>query len=154
MKLLKEFCIKGSPNTRTAQQKGLCIRGGHAQFYEKKEVAQAKAELADALLNEVPDQPYDCKIFLRVLWLFSKKSLTKKEAYSFKTTTPDLDNLIKGCADVMTDMGFWNDDAQIVGMELWKAWNKDIPGLYFQIHEVEESDYTRHVEGWRTIYGE
>ena len=45
MRLLNRFVVKGSPSTRTAQQKGLRVVGGHAQFFEKKEVSLANCVL-------------------------------------------------------------------------------------------------------------
>lgn len=148
MKLLNRFVVKGSPSTRTAQQRGVRVVRGHAQFYEKKEITQAKAELADKLLCHVPDEPYKGDIFIRVMWLFCKASLSRKEQRTFKQTRPDLDNLCKGFLDVMTDVGFWDDDAQIVKMELQKAWSAQFPGLFVEIWQLEEGDYETEVEGW------
>lgn len=148
MRLLNRFVVKGSPSTRTAQQKGLRVVSGHAQFFEKKEVSLAKAELADKLLCHVPDEPYKGDIFIRVMWLFCKASLSRKEQRTFKQTRPDLDNLCKGFLDVMTDVGFWDDDAQIVKMELQKAWSAQFPGLFVEIWQLEEGDYETEVEGW------
>lgn len=153
MKVLDTFCIKGSPNTRTAQQKGLRVFRGHAQFYEKKEVAEAKAELADKLLSHVPDEPYKGDIYLRVMWLFCKTSLSRKEQRTFKSSRPDLDNMVKGLLDVMVDAGFFEDDSIIVKLELQKAWSVEYPGLFIQILQMDdtESDYQSQVEGWRLM---
>lgn len=148
MKLLNRFVVKGSPSTKTAQQKGLRVVGGHAQFFEKKEVSQAKADLADQLMCHIPDEPYKGNIYLRIMWLFCKTSLLKREQRTFKQSRPDLDNLCKGCLDVMTDVGFWDDDAQIVKMELQKAWSAQFPGLFVEIWQLEEGDYETEVEGW------
>ena len=151
MKELDAFCIKGSPNTRTAQQKGLRVFKGHAQFYEKKEVAEAKADLADALLSHVPDEPYKGDICLRVLWCFCKTSLSRKEQRTFKRSRPDLDNMVKGLLDVMVDVGFFEDDSYIVKLDLTKSWNVETPGLFIQILELDdtENDYVEQIEQWR-----
>lgn len=154
MKLLNEFVIKGSPPTRTAQQRGLRVIRGHAQFYEKKEVAQAKAYLADQMLTYVPEDPYNCKIYLRVLWLFDKKSLTKKEWRTFNDHRPDLDNLCKGLLDVMVDVGFFDDDSTIIKLDLTKAWSREYPGLFIQIIQIdddEEQSYQQLIDCWRCV---
>ena len=154
MKELDVFCIKGSPSTVTAQQKGLRIFRGHPQFYDKPKVKKAKAALGDALLPFVPDEPYKGKIYRRVLWAFNKKSLLKRERRTFHTKKIDLDNLCKGLLDVMTNVGFWDDDSSIVKLDLTKAWNADCPGLYIQILEVnDQEDYQDIVEEWRCSYG-
>lgn len=136
MKMLNEFVIKGSPETRTAQQKGARIMGRRIIFYEKPEVKKAKEELYFSMMPYVPDEPYEGPIYLRVLWLFDKKTMTKAENNSYKTSYPDLDNLAKGLLDVMTDLRFWNDDNEISKLELTKGWSKDYPGLFVQIWQL------------------
>lgn len=152
MKLLNEFVIKGSPSTVTAQQKGLRIVRGHPQFFEKKHISEAKADLADKMLTYVPDDPYNCKIYLRVLWLFDKKSLTKKEWRTFNDHRPDLDNLCKGLLDVMVGVGFFDDDSTIIKLDLTKAWSREYPGLFIQIIQIdddEEQSYQQLIDYWR-----
>lgn len=149
MKLLDEFVLKGSPSTVTAQQKGESVIHGRIHHYKKSNVRKAEADLAVQLLGHVPDRPYQGNIYLRLMWLFNKKALTKKESRTFKSTRPDIDNLYKGIADVMVQMGFFEDDSRIVSLDLTKAWSKEYPGLFFQIWELGDSDYELIVEDWR-----
>lgn len=152
MLLLKEFVIKGTPSTVTAQQKGERVVHGKVFHYKKANVRLAEAELRDDLLEHVPEVPYQCAIYLRVMWLFDKKALAKKDSRTFKKERPDLDNLLKGTADVMTDMGFWGDDSQLVKVDLTKAWSKEYPGLFIQIFGLtSEEDYDELVENWRVV---
>lgn len=109
------------PPTKTAQQKGLRVVRGHAQFYEKKEVSEAKALLKDQLLQYVPDEPYHGALMVGVTWAFGTKE-KKKIRGEFRTTRPDLDNLFKGLADCLTDLGFWDDDSLIAELCLRKIW--------------------------------
>ena len=124
---MKEPCLKCAiylpiePPTRTAQQKGLRVVHGHAQFYEKREVAEAKSLLKDLLLRFVPDETIKGAIRLSVTFAFGTKE-KKKQRFEYRTTRPDLDNLFKGLADCMTDLGFWDDDSQIVDLSLRKLW--------------------------------
>lgn len=110
-----------NPPTATAQMKGLRIVNGHAHFFEKKPVSQAKALLKDQLLKFVPDHPIEGAVRLDVTFAFGTKD-RKKQRQEFRTTRPDIDNLFKGLADCMTDLGFWNDDSQIVSLSLRKLW--------------------------------
>lgn len=119
--LIKAIYLPIDPPTRTAQQKGLRVIHGHAHFFEKKEVSQAKALLKDQLLKFVPDHPIEGAVRLDVTFAFGTKD-KKKIRGEFRTTRPDLDNLFKGLADCLTDLGFWNDDSQIVNMSLRKLW--------------------------------
>lgn len=154
MKELACFVIKGSPSTRTAQQKGeRIVNGRYIHHFEKKEVTRAKAQLADALLNHVPEEPYDCPIYLRVLWLFAKKSLPKKRELTFKTERPDTDNLVKMLKDVMTDVGFWTDDSKVVKEDLMKGYSNEMPGLFIQILALD-NDFDRSlITDWRKTEG-
>ena len=125
--------IPGNPPTRTAQQKGLRVVGGHAQFYEKATVRQAKDELAWKLKSYAPSEPYHGPIALAIHWAFELKRV---KVPFWKTTRPDLDNLEKGLLDVMTDLGFWDDDAQIC-LKTSKKWEVPVGQGFLRI-SVEE----------------
>lgn len=153
MKMLNEFVIKGTPDTTTAQQKGVRVIGRRVMFYKKPEVVQAERWLWQDLLCYSPTEPYEGPLYVRVMWLFDKKSLAKKNARTFRTERPDLDNMFKGLADVMSDMGFWKDDSQLVKIELTKAWSKEYPGLFFQIWKLTDEDYAKMIDEWRDGHG-
>ena len=120
-KLIKAIYLPIDPPTRTAQQKGVRVVHGHPHFYEKKEVSEAKAILKDQLLKFVPDEPIKGAVRIDVTFAFGTKD-KKKVRGEFRTTRPDLDNLFKGLADCLTDLGFWEDDSQIVSLMLRKLW--------------------------------
>lgn len=144
------FKLKMIPPTATAQQKGERVVGGYIHHYKKKNVAQAEAILRDALLPYVPKQPIEGKpVMLKVLWEFPYPKSAKKHLPGHcrnKITRPDTDNLNKLLKDVMTDMGFWKDDALISYECIWKVYS-DEPGIWIGIYEgdfeipYEEDDY-------------
>ena len=127
-----KFKLKMIPPTATAQQKGERVVGGYIHHYKKKNVAQAEAILRDALLPYVPAEPItDKPIWLSVIWMFPYPKSAKKHRAWFarwKTTRPDTDNLNKLLKDVMTDMGFWKDDALIYAELVQKVYS-DEPGI-------------------------
>ena len=131
-----KFKLKMIPPTATAQQKGEQIVGGRIHHYKKKNVRQAEAILRDALLPYVPAEPISDKpIYLEVDWLFPYPKSAKKHEPGkerFKITRPDTDNLNKLLKDVMTDMGFWKDDALISVEKIWKIYS-DEPGIIIKI---------------------
>lgn len=47
------------------------------------------------------------------------------------------DNLQKLLKDVMTDLGFWKDDALVVSEHVEKFWAK-VPGIYVCMDEIGE----------------
>ena len=135
-----KFKLKMIPPTATAQQKGERVVGGYIHHYKKKNVAQAEAILRDALLPYVPAEPITGKpIQLRVLWEFPYPKSAKKHLYGHcrhKITRPDTDNLNKLLKDVMTDMGFWKDDA-LICIERIAKYYTDEPGIQITIRQMD-----------------
>ena len=135
-----KFKLKMIPPTATAQQKGERVVGGYIHHYKKKNVAQAEAILRDALLPYVPEAPIaDKPICLEVYWLFPfPKSARKHEpgVPRCKITRPDTDNLNKMLKDVMTDMGFWKDDA-LICIERIAKYYTDEPGIQISIRQMD-----------------
>lgn len=131
-----KFKLKMIPPTATAQQKGERVVGGYIHHYKKKNVAQAEAILRDALLPYVPENPItDTPIWLSVVWMFPYPKSAKKHKPGWarkKITRPDTDNLNKLLKDVMTDMGFWKDDALIYSEHIYKVY-ADEPGIKVEI---------------------
>ena len=127
-----KFKLKMIPPTATAQQKGERVVGGYIHHYKKKNVAQAEAILRDALLPYVPAEPIENRaIMFGVVWLFPYPKSAKKHkpgTERWKITRPDTDNLNKLLKDVMTDMGFWKDDA-LISLEMIKKLYDDEPGI-------------------------
>ena len=135
-----KFKLKMIPPTATAQQKGERVVGGYIHHYKKKNVAAAEAILRDALLPYVPEEPItDQAISLDVIWMFPYPKSAKKHQPGWerwKITRPDTDNLNKMLKDVMTDMGFWKDDALISAERIRKMYT-DEPGIEIEIMEME-----------------
>ena len=137
------FKLKIIPPTATAQQKGECIRAGYIHHYKKKNVAAAEAILRDALLPYVPAAPITDKgISFSTCWMFPYPKSAKKHQQGWdrwKITRPDTDNLNKMLKDVMTDMGFWKDDA-LICEELVRKVYSDEPGIEIRICGFMEMD--------------
>ena len=135
-----KFKLKMIPPTATAQQKGERVVGGYIHHYKKKNVAAAEAVLRDALLPYVPKAPIeDEPIRLNVLWMFPYPKSARKHVHGCdrnKITRPDTDNLNKMLKDVMTDMGFWKDDALISLEQIWKVYS-DEPGIWISVNTME-----------------
>ncbi len=134
-----KFKLKMIPPTATAQQKGEMIIGGRIHHYKKRNVAAAEAILRDALLPYVPAEPIEERpVLLEVTWMFPYPKSARKHKpgwYRYKITRPDTDNLNKMLKDVMTDMGFWKDDA-LICCEFVKKLYCDEPGI-----EINVIDY-------------
>lgn len=103
----------------TAQQKGVFVgKDGKVHFFTKSKIAKAGKALAKAL------SPY---ANLTAKWGRVPIQLTYDSYFSYPSSTPkkerhkigphlerpDGDNLLKLPADILTEVGFWGDDAWI-----------------------------------------
>lgn len=121
--------------TTTHQQKKVNIRNGKPIFYEPEKLKEARNKFLSQLSEHVPDKKIDGPIRLIVKWLFPKVKNSVNGQY--KTTKPDTDNLNKLLKDCMTELGYWNDDAQVASEIIEKFWS-DIVGIWIRIEELDE----------------
>lgn len=135
---MQEFFLDIIPPTTTAQEKKASCVHGRVMFYEPAKVKQAKKVLIDALLPFRPKEPIEDKpIFLCCQWIFPTPK--GRKSGQWKTTRPDTDNLQKMLKDVMTQTGYWKDDALVVSELVSKKWGKH-PGIMIRIEELGETD--------------
>ena len=102
------------------------VVNGKPVFYEPADLKAARSKLKGHLAQHRPDAPMDGPLRLLVKWCFPKG---KHKNGEYKTTKPDTDNLQKLLKDVMTDLGFWRDDA-LVALEIVEKFWADVPGIY------------------------
>lgn len=128
-----EFFAPMIPPTTTHQTKEVAVVNGKPVFYNPAELKDARAKLQAHIGKHAPAQPFCGALRLVTKWLFP---VTRKHVDGeYKTTRPDTDNLQKLLKDVMTDLGFWKDDALVASEIIEKFW-ADIPGLYIRIEEL------------------
>ena len=78
------------------------------------------------------DQPFDGAVRLTTWWCFPRGEHLDGE---YRTSKPDTDNLVKMLKDVMTELGFWKDDAQVASEVIEKYW-ADLPGIYVKVENI------------------
>jgi Holliday junction resolvase RusA-like endonuclease len=115
--------IKGQP-PRTTHQSG--TRYSKWGTYKTPALKAAEQYFRDGLLLHKLQKPMEGPIRLHCEWRF--KTSKKAELGMYKTTRPDTDNMMKTVKDVMTDMGFWEDDSQVCQESCTKIWSSD-PGV-------------------------
>lgn len=128
-----EFFMHIIPPTKTHQEKKVHIVKGKPVFYEPAELREVRLKLRAYLSLNKPEEKLSGALRLIVKWLFPIKG--KHTNGEYKITRPDTDNLIKLLKDVMTEVGFWNDDAQVAS-EINEKFYADIPGIYIRIEEI------------------
>ena len=133
-KSIEFFMPMAKVPTTTHQQKAVTVVNGKPVFYEPAELKAARAKLMAHLGKHVPDAKYTGAVRLVTTWCFPKG---KQPDGAYKITKPDTDNLQKLLKDVMTDLGYWKDDA-LVASEITEKFWAEIPGIYIRIEELEE----------------
>ena len=129
-----KFFLMLDPPTVTAQEKKIAIIHGKPRIYEPTNVAEAKHELKRHLKPFIPKSPLTGPLKLTVSWLFLKG--TKHKHMEYRITKPDLDNLEKLLKDCMTQLHFWEDDAQVVVEHVEKVWSDEPTGISIEIKEL------------------
>lgn len=127
------FIAMASIPTITHQQKKVAVIKGKPVFYEPAELKDARQKLTAYLAGHKPDKPMTGAVQLITKWCYPIKG--KHEDGEYKITKPDTDNMIKLLKDVMTEIGYWKDDALVASEITQKFWSK-IPGIYVCINKL------------------
>ena len=134
-----EFFMPMIPPTVTHHDKGLRAwqkeGKAHAVLYDSPQLTQARAKLHAHLAPHRPQKPMQGAVRLVVKWCFPTGKSHKNGSY--KTTRPDTDNLQKALKDVMTQLYYWKDDAQVASEICEKFW-ADVPGIYICIQSLDD----------------
>lgn len=129
-----EFFMAMQPPTVTHQEKQVRVVKGKPVFYEPAKLKEARAKLTAYLAQHRPMAPYTGPVKLQVMWCFPVRGGHRDGEYM--VAKPDTDNLQKLLKDVMTDLGFWQDDAQVVLEIVEKFWAA-VPGIYVFLDEIK-----------------
>lgn len=131
-----KFFLPMIPPTVTYQEKDLhaYLKDGKpkAVLYDSAEVKETRAKLHAYLAPYRPEIRFDGPVRLLVKWCFPRGEHRDGE---YKTTKPDTDNLEKMLKDVMTDLHFWRDDAQVASEIIEKFWAEQ-PGIYISVEPL------------------
>ena len=119
------------------------VRGGHAVITSanvhlrpwRAAVTAAAAEArGDAATIAGPVFVTLAFTFPRPAGHYGKRGL-RGTAPEFPATRPDLDKLVRACADALTDAGVWRDDAQVVEINASKEYGEH-PGVTISVGEA------------------
>lgn len=128
-----EFFMAMEPPTCTHQEKKIHVVNGKPVYYEPEELKTAREKLRAYLGQHVPNEKFTGAVRLTTWWCFSIKGKHKDGEY--RTSKPDTDNLVKLLKDVMTELGFWKDDAQVASEVIEKYWAA-VPGIYVKVERI------------------
>lgn len=128
-----EFFIPMKLPTVTHQQKKVRVVKGKLHYYGLETLKDARQEFIAYLAAYVPKDKLDGPVRLLTKWCYAATGNHINGEY--KTSKPDTDNMVKLLKDVMTALGYWHDDAQVVSEITEKFW-ADQPGLYARIEQL------------------
>ena len=130
-----KFFLMLDPPTVTAQEKKIVVVKNKPHIYEPENVQEAKHELKRHLRPFIPKTPLTGPLKLTVSWLFPKG--TKHKHMEYRITKPDTDNLEKLLKDCMTQLHFWEDDAQVCVEHVEKVWSDEPNGIEIEIISLQ-----------------
>lgn len=130
-----------------AKQSTQFSKNGFAFTPAKKREYQNALKSAIANSQGLPPKPLDKPLALIITYFFpapKKHTSTKKKAaefeargnWAFKTSSPDMDNLMKAVADAMNKVVFV-DDSRVCDTRLRKFETSGTPGIEIKLYELE-----------------
>ena len=126
-----EFELDKMPTTQ--QQKGIKKVNGKLQFYNRR--GTSNYELKANLMKNKPKECFEKDVPLKLSVTFFYAIKQKKRWWQWKTSRPDLDNLMKNLQDYMTKLRYYEDDNQIVWIEA-KKFHSERNRIEIEITEV------------------
>ena len=126
-----EFELGKMPTTQ--QQKGIKKVNGKLQFYNRG--GTSNYELKANLMKHKPKECFEKNAPLKLSVTFFYAIKQKKRWWKWKTSRPDLDNLMKNLQDYMTKLRYYADDSQIVWLES-KKFHSEKNKIEIEITEV------------------
>jgi Holliday junction resolvase RusA-like endonuclease len=129
-----EFFLPMIPPTHTYQQGSrTAARNNKVIRYQDEQLKDVKAKFTAYLSKHIPERPMGGALRLITKWCYPIKG--NHHDGDYKTSKPDTENSLKLFKDVMTELNYWKDDAQIASEITEKFWS-DIPGIYVRIEEL------------------
>ena len=127
------FFMAMVPPTATKQEAKVRVVDGKPRWFPSDAWAKAESDLMAHLERFRPDEPIaEGGVLLSVEWCFPAEGHADGAPYLKK---PDTDNLEKGLKDVMTRLGWWDDDARVFCETAVKMHSR-VPGIRIDIEVV------------------
>jgi len=132
------FFVPCVPPTATSQGKGIATRGGKVWTYQKDAQREAEQFYHTVLAPHKPSAPIAGPVALEIeiRWPYPKSHKNPSADGHWKVTKPDSVNWVKMFEDVMTDLGFWNDDAQVCLTVISRKWH-NTPGIGVTVEALQ-----------------
>jgi Holliday junction resolvase RusA-like endonuclease len=120
------------PTATKQQRKWYTGRDGRPHSHPSAAWSKAEDELRARLEPHAPSEGIEGAVALDVTWCFPANGHADGEPF---VKPPDTDNLQKGLKDIMTELGWWADDAQVFSEHVTKIHSR-VPGIRIDVEEV------------------
>ncbi len=129
----------------------IAVERRHARTYKTRELIKLESTLCKLIKPFAPPSPWNCPVHLTVIYSFrAPKSLPKRKTRlpAWKTTKPDVDNLVKTLKDCLTRTGFYEDDALVALLTIGKMWVADdaTHGIEIRLRDISSQENERNIE--------
>ena len=140
----EHFSVSCNPPKATHQASTMILkRADGTQFIGKSSSSKGK-KVRDTLLTlfgqHTPATPLDGPLKMEVDWVYPyNKTEPKKNQIGdglWCAKRPDCDNLVKMVKDVLCDLAFYTDDAQVADLT-FRKWYSNTPRIIIYIEEME-----------------
>lgn len=148
-----KFEVYGTPGT--AGSKRAAVRGGKAViFSDSQKIAPWRQDVVAAARAAMPEgwEPLTGPVNINLTFWLPRPKGAPKTVDILPNKGLDIDKLMRGTSDAMTNAGVWVDDSQIVGVVLFKFYSvgPDLariylpdfhrpPGASVQVHQIQRS---------------
>jgi crossover junction endodeoxyribonuclease RusA len=126
-----ELYVEMTPPKSTAQMKG--VSWDHRRFFEKKQARDARLSLVEAFAPHAPAEPMQGPVEVWTSWIFPNIKADKGILVPHPQK-PDIDNMLKAFLDVLSGLGYWTDDKQVIRLTAEK-WRGPKTGIALRIAE-------------------
>ena len=119
------------------QRKGITKRVGKLRFYDRDGVSNREVKML--LRFYKPKTPIADGVQIKLDVTFYSKIKSKKKWWQWKTTRPDIDNLLKNLQDYLTRFEYYHDDSQIVELHARKFYAESNV-IKIELTEIDENE--------------
>ena len=116
---------------QTTHQSGTRIDFRSKRTYKSKQLQEVEAFYTKLLKPFAPEAPIVGGALVEISFYYKT---TKRLRGFHRLARPDVDNMAKTVLDVMTKLGYWNDDSQVVQLKAAKH-NSDSNRICIKVSE-------------------
>jgi len=109
---LHRFTLPVAPAPLQTSGKRLVIVQGRPRFFKSAKASAYQSAIALHSSRHLPKVPHSIPLALSLTFILPRPQRIKAAGRVMAEKRPDLDNLVKGTQDALSD--FWVDDSQIV----------------------------------------